>query len=105
MALSNGNELKLVYPQADMDPASLENMDFDYWWLPPMDGTDPAANTTTAVTYCPAHPRWRIILQPRKFIVTPSCSYPAKTFATRRLLRSIRSSHVRIPVHNATHIC
>src|SRR3546814_498822 len=84
MALSNGNELKLVYPQADLDPASLEKMDFDYWWLQPMDGPDRAANTTAAVAYCLEHTRWRLSLQTHKFIGIPCCSNSANSFASRR---------------------
>jgi 7-carboxy-7-deazaguanine synthase len=71
LAVTRGNELKLVYPQAGLDPASLERFEFDHWWLQPMDGPDRHANTAAAVAYCLAHPRWRLSLQTHKFIGIP----------------------------------
>ena len=32
-----GNELKLVYPQPGIDPAQFEHLDFQQFWLQPMD--------------------------------------------------------------------
>src|SRR3546814_15650273 len=85
MALSTGHELKLVYPQADLDPASLEKMDFDYWCMQPMDGPDRAAHTPAADAYCLEHPRWRPRLQTPKFIGNPCSANSANTFDSRGL--------------------
>jgi 7-carboxy-7-deazaguanine synthase (Cx14CxxC type) len=68
LVVTRGSELKLVYPQPDLDPASLEALAFDHWWLQPMDGPDRAANTAAAVDYCLAHPRWRLSVQTHKVI-------------------------------------
>ncbi len=48
----SGHELKLVYPQAGIDPAELLSLQFDHFWLQPMDGPDRAANTAAAIDYC-----------------------------------------------------
>ena len=71
LRLRRGSELKLVFPQPALDPASLENLDFTQFWLQPMDGPDHAANTAAAVAYCLAHPRWRFSLQTHKLIGIP----------------------------------
>jgi 7-carboxy-7-deazaguanine synthase (Cx14CxxC type) len=63
-----GQELKLVFPQPGIDPADLENLPFDEFWLQPMDGPDQAANTKAAIEYCLAHPRWRLSVQTHKLI-------------------------------------
>jgi 7-carboxy-7-deazaguanine synthase len=63
-----GNELKLVFPQPALDPATLEQLDFQNFFLQPMDGPARAANTQAAVAYCLAHPRWRLSLQTHKII-------------------------------------
>ena len=63
-----GAELKLVWPQAGIDPANLLGLPFTHFWIQPMDGPDRAANTAAAVEYCLAHPRWRLGLQTHKFI-------------------------------------
>ena len=66
LVLTHGNELKLVYPQRGAAPERFENLEFDQWFLQPMDGPDRDANTQAAVEYCLAHPRWRLSLQTHK---------------------------------------
>lgn len=66
--LRRGNELKLVFPQPAFDPATMESLEFDHFFLQPMDGPDAAANTRAAVEYCLAHPRWRLSIQTHKLL-------------------------------------
>lgn len=69
--LKAGNELKLVFPQTGIDPAGLEALNFDHFWVQPMDGPARAANTEAAVAFCLAHPIWRLSLQTHKIIGIP----------------------------------
>ena len=62
----SGHELKLVFPQTGLDPADLENLDFGRFYLQPMDGTAIKSNTSGAVAYCLAHPKWRLSVQTHK---------------------------------------
>jgi 7-carboxy-7-deazaguanine synthase (Cx14CxxC type) len=71
LRLQRGDELKLVYPQAGLDPAALRALAFDHFWLQPMDGPDRAANTHAAIEYCLAHPDWRLSVQVHKFVGLP----------------------------------
>jgi organic radical activating enzyme len=66
LALTAGDELKLVYPQPLAPPERFEGMAFRHFLLQPMDGPDAAANTRAAVAYCLAHPRWRLSVQTHK---------------------------------------
>jgi 7-carboxy-7-deazaguanine synthase (Cx14CxxC type) len=66
LVLRRGNELKLVYPQREAAPEKFEALDFEQWFLQPMDGPDIELNTQAAVEYCLAHPRWRLSLQTHK---------------------------------------
>lgn len=68
---TSGQELKLVYPQAGVDPARFEHFDFERFYLQPMDGPDREANTHEAVAYCLSHPRWRLSVQTHKYIGVP----------------------------------
>jgi 7-carboxy-7-deazaguanine synthase len=68
LALTSGDELKLVFPQEGAEPARYEHLRFDRFLLQPMDGPDREANTAAAVAYCLAHPRWRLSLQTHKLI-------------------------------------
>ena len=67
----SGQELKLVYPQADVDPARFEGWDFERFLLQPMDGPDRVANTEAAIAYCLAHPQWRLSVQTHKYLGIP----------------------------------
>lgn len=66
VVLMRGDELKLVYPQADAPPERFESLDFTHFFLQPMDGASLAENTRAAVDYCLAHPRWRLSVQTHK---------------------------------------
>lgn len=67
-SLRGGDELKLVYPQERIDPASLEHLPFTHFFLQPMDGAERERNTQLAIDYCLRHPRWRLSLQTHKVI-------------------------------------
>jgi 7-carboxy-7-deazaguanine synthase (Cx14CxxC type) len=67
----SGQELKLVHPQAGVDPARFEHLDFERFYLQPMDGPELEANTRAVVAYCLAHPRWRLSVQTHKYLGLP----------------------------------
>jgi len=66
-----GDELKLVFPQAEMKPECFEELDFDHYFLQPLYGPDLAENTTAALEYCLSHPQWRLSLQTHKILRIP----------------------------------
>lgn len=68
LVLTRGHELKLVFPQADAPPERFAGLDFEHYFLQPMDGPDAVANTQRALEYCLAHPQWRLSLQTHKMI-------------------------------------
>jgi len=65
---TKGNELKLVYPQENASPEKFAQLDFEHFFLQPMDGSDTAFNTERAIDYCLAHPRWRLSIQTHKLV-------------------------------------
>jgi 7-carboxy-7-deazaguanine synthase (Cx14CxxC type) len=69
--LRSGSELKLVYPQPGLQPFELEDLDFEHYWLQPMDGPDRRANTTAVADFCLQNPPWRLSLQTHKMIGIP----------------------------------
>lgn len=62
-----GDELKVVYPQA-LDWQALAALPFRHRFVQPMDGPDRAANTDAAIRFCLEHPEWRLSLQTHKII-------------------------------------
>lgn len=71
LKLTRGDELKLVYPQADAPPERFAGLEFTHFFLQPMDGPARDANTRAATAYCLAHPQWRLSLQTHKLIGIP----------------------------------
>ena len=67
----SGNELKLVWPQAGMDPEAFAEWRFDHFLIQPRDGADKAAALAASIEYVMAHPRWRLSLQAHKLIGLP----------------------------------
>ena len=66
--VTRGQELKLVFPQRGADPGQFSALNFDNFYLQPMDGPAAVANTAAAVAYCQQHPQWRLSLQTHKLI-------------------------------------
>ncbi|MDH4108681.1 MAG: 7-carboxy-7-deazaguanine synthase [Gammaproteobacteria bacterium] len=73
LAQTRGDELKLVYPQAEAEaqPERFENLEFEHWFLQPLDDAQRESHTRAAIRYCLAHPRWRLSLQTHKLIGIP----------------------------------
>jgi len=65
---TRGDELKVVYPQQGMVLENLESLDFQHFFVQPMDGPDVDANTERAARYCLEHPRWRLSRQTHKLL-------------------------------------
>jgi len=69
-----GQELKLLYPLdgaepgTGVDPADYLDLDFENFCLQPVDGPQVEIATQRAVSYCLAHPRWRLSLQLHKIL-------------------------------------
>lgn len=68
IVLTKGHELKLVYPQSAAPPERFAGLDFEHFFLQPMDSILKADNTRAAVAYCMAHPQWRLSVQMHKVI-------------------------------------
>ncbi len=71
LVVTSGTELKLVYPQEGGDPSQFESMEFDHFFLQPMDSPALTKNTAAAVDYCKANPKWRLSVQTHKTINIP----------------------------------
>ena len=68
LVTASGNELKLVYPQLELDPMIFNGFEFDHFFLQPMDTDNYQDNLRKAVAYCLRNPGWRLSLQTHKVI-------------------------------------
>ena len=67
----SGDELKLVWPQAGIDPEGLEDWAFDHFLVQPMDCVDRQAAMGAAIALVMDRPRWRLTLQAHKVAGLP----------------------------------
>lgn len=65
---TSGDEIKLVFPQPNAMPELFEEMEFENFFLQPLDGASVEENTKLAVDYCMHHPQWRLSLQTHKLL-------------------------------------
>lgn len=71
LAVHRGNELKVVIPQANQNIADYESLDFEHFYLQPMDGPDAERNTRLAIETCRNNPKWKLSLQTHKLLHIP----------------------------------
>ena len=68
LLLVEGNELKLVFPQALAMPDQYIGMNFSHFYLQAMDGDYLPENTQKTLQYCLDHPQWQMSVQVHKIL-------------------------------------
>ncbi|BBE10420.1 organic radical activating enzyme protein [Mycoavidus cysteinexigens] len=71
LVVTQGDELKVVVPQANQQLLSYESLDFKHFLVQPMDNAARAFNTQFAIDWCKQHPRWRLSMQTHKYLNIP----------------------------------
>jgi 7-carboxy-7-deazaguanine synthase (Cx14CxxC type) len=68
VVITEGDELKLVFPQEGVDPERFADLRFTHFFLQPMDNLLQSTNQRLAMDYCLAHPQWKLGLQTHKIL-------------------------------------
>ena len=66
--LTEGSEIKVIYPQENLDPADFNNLKFSNYYIQPMDSNDYEANVSKSVEFCMQNSNWRLSLQTHKIL-------------------------------------
>ncbi|MBK6353739.1 MAG: 7-carboxy-7-deazaguanine synthase [Saprospiraceae bacterium] len=66
--VKTGDELKFVFPQQNLLPEDFQYLDFQHFFIQPMDGINAIDNIQKAIRYCLENPKWRLSLQTHKQI-------------------------------------
>ena len=69
--LKSGHELKIIFPQCGMNPQQHEGLDFDHFFIQPMDGPNQAENIKLSENFVMKHPQWKLSLQTHKVLGIP----------------------------------
>ncbi len=75
LVVNKGHELKLVYPQTHITPELFTSLDFEHFYLQPMDQShlpkdriSPESSQNLTLRYCLHNPQWRLSLQTHKML-------------------------------------
>lgn len=71
LVVTKGSELKVVIPQEGQDLAAYEQLDFEHFFVQPMDGPDKLRNTQLAIETCKRNPKWKLSIQTHKLLQIP----------------------------------
>ena len=66
--LRSGSEIKVVYPQKDLDPDKFSDLDFKNFFIQPMDSKELESNVAKSIKFCMDNPKWRLSLQTHKIL-------------------------------------
>ena len=66
--LRKGSEVKVVYPQKNLNPDNFNVLDFKNFYIQPMDSVNYEDNVSQSVKYCMQNPNWKLSLQTHKIL-------------------------------------
>ena len=66
--LRKGSEVKVVYPQKNLNPDNFNVLDFKNFYIQPMDSENYEHNVSQSVKYCMQNPNWKLSLQTHKIL-------------------------------------
>jgi 7-carboxy-7-deazaguanine synthase (Cx14CxxC type) len=69
--LKKGHELKIVFPQSGMNPRQYQDLDFDHFFIQPMDGPNQGENIEKSKEFVVKNPKWKLSLQTHKILGIP----------------------------------
>ena len=69
--LKKGNELKIVFPQCGINPRTYEELEFDHYYIQPMDGIQQDENIKRAESFVSKNKHWELSLQTHKTLGIP----------------------------------
>lgn len=64
----NGNEIKIVFPQVGINPKDFEQLNFEHFYIQPMDNNQKDENVKKSIDFCLENPKWKLSVQAHKII-------------------------------------
>jgi len=71
LVLKTGDELKFIYPQSNFSPQQFEKLNFNHFFIQPMDGTHYDKNEKMSKEFIKKNPHWKLSLQTHKLLGFP----------------------------------
>ena len=71
LKLNKGNELKFIYPQKNLNPKDHEVLDFDHFFIQPLDNKHQNKNIILSKKFIKMNPLWKLSIQTHKVLGIP----------------------------------
>ena len=71
IVITEGNELKIVYPQTGINPLDFKEYAYEHFYIQPMDNVSQDANTLLAIEFCKNNPQFKLSMQTHKYLNIP----------------------------------
>ena len=68
IVVTTGNEIKIVFPQKGIHPEDFTHLNYEHFYLQPMDSLEQEENIFKVQEYCLLHPQWKMSLQTHKIL-------------------------------------
>jgi len=71
IVVTKGHEIKIVYPQKGIEPLDFVGLDFEHFYIQPMESEAWDENTRAAIEFCKQNPQFKLSLQTHKYLNIP----------------------------------
>ena len=68
LLLKKGNEIKIIYPQEGLILSNYKKLNFEHFYLQPLDNKDIISNRKKVIEYILKNPSWKLSLQTHKYL-------------------------------------
>ena len=68
LLVTKGNEIKLIYPQNNLSLNKYEKLDFDHYYLQPLDNNSSVDNCKKVIKLVLNNPKWKLSIQTHKYL-------------------------------------
>ena len=68
LIVKKGNEIKVVFPQKNIVLSEYEKLNFQHFYIQPLENKDVVLNTKKSINYVLKNPKWKLSVQSHKFL-------------------------------------
>ncbi len=68
LLVTKGNEIKLIYPQNNLNLNNYEKLNFDHYYLQPLDNNSSVDNCKKVIKLVLNNPKWKLSIQTHKYL-------------------------------------
>jgi organic radical activating enzyme len=68
IVIKEGNEIKVIYPQEKLNLEKYEKLNFEHFYLQPLDNKNAVDNCKKTIEHVLENPKWKLSIQTHKYL-------------------------------------